>query len=70
METLKRLYVAFIHPNLEYATAVWDPYLSNLCSVLHAGSVPKDGMMPILILLFSHAVASGLDYFAILCCVI
>ena len=29
METLKRLYVAFIHPNLEYATAVWDPHLSK-----------------------------------------
>ena len=29
MEILKQLYVAFIHPNLEYATAVWDPHLSN-----------------------------------------
>ena len=29
METLKQLYVAFIHPNLEYATAVWDPHLSK-----------------------------------------
>ena len=27
LETLKQLYVAFIHPNLEYATAVWDPHL-------------------------------------------
>jgi len=54
MDTLKRLYVAFICPNLEYASADWDPHLSikiyknwNLFSVLHAGSVPKDGMMPI-----------------------
>jgi len=52
METLKQLYVAFIQPNLEYATAVWDPHLSkdknlNLFSVLHAGHIPKDGMMPI-----------------------
>ena len=29
METLMPLYVAFICPNLEYATAVWDPHLSN-----------------------------------------
>ena len=29
MEILKQLYVAFIHPNLEYATAVWDPHLSK-----------------------------------------
>ena len=29
METLKRLYVAFICPNLEYATAVWDPHFSK-----------------------------------------
>ena len=29
METLKWLYVSFIRPNLEYATAVWDPYLSK-----------------------------------------
>ena len=26
METLKRLYVAFLHPNLEYVTVVWDPH--------------------------------------------
>ena len=55
METLKGLYVAFNHPNLKYATAVWDPHLSkdiqnlNLFSVLHVGSVPKDGTMPIVI---------------------
>ena len=29
METLMQLYVTFIRPNLEYATAVWDPHLSN-----------------------------------------
>jgi len=29
METLKQLYVAFIHPNLDYATAAWDPHLSK-----------------------------------------
>jgi len=48
--------VAFIHPNLEYATAVWDPHLDcslrtyktlNLFSILHVGSVSKDGTMPI-----------------------
>ena len=53
METLMHLYVAFVHPNLECATAVWDPHLSkeiqnlNLFSILHVGSVPKDGTMPI-----------------------
>ena len=53
METLMHLYVVFIHPNLEYGTAVWDPHLSreiqklNLFSVLHVGSVQKDGTMPI-----------------------
>ena len=26
---VKRLYVAFIRPNLEYASAVWDPHLSQ-----------------------------------------
>jgi len=50
---LTHLYVALIHPNLECATAVWDPHLSkevqnlNLFSLLHVGSVPKVGMMPI-----------------------
>ena len=47
---VKRIYVAFIRPNLEYATAVWDPHLFKdiqKLSILHAGSVPKDGMMPI-----------------------
>ena len=29
METLKRLYMAFICPHHEYATAVWDPCLSK-----------------------------------------
>ena len=29
MDTLKQLYVAFIHPHLEYATAVWDPHQSK-----------------------------------------
>ena len=27
VDTLKQLYVAFIRPHLEYATAVWDPHL-------------------------------------------
>ena len=29
VDTLKQLYVAFICPHLEYATAVWDPHLSK-----------------------------------------
>ena len=46
-------FVAFIHPNLEYATAVWDPHLSKDIQKLESvqrfacRSVPKDGMMPI-----------------------
>ena len=45
METLKRLYVAFIRPHLEHVIPVWDPYLSkdigklNLYSILHVRSV-------------------------------
>ena len=29
LDTLKQIYVAFIHPNLEYATTVWNPNLSK-----------------------------------------
>ena len=29
VDTPKQLYVAFIRPHLEYATAVWDPHLSK-----------------------------------------
>jgi len=44
METLKRLYVASIHPHLEYATAAWDSHLSKCTQklyILHVGSVQK-----------------------------
>ena len=27
--TLLQLYISFIHPHLEYCTAVWDPYLTK-----------------------------------------
>ena len=39
MDTLKQLYVAFIRPHLEYATAVWDPHLSK--DILELESVQR-----------------------------
>ena len=50
METLKQLYLAFVHPHLQYATVVWDHHLSKdifVFSVLHEWSVSKHGMIPI-----------------------
>ena len=39
VDTLKQLYVAFIRPHLENATAVWDPHLSK--DILELESVQR-----------------------------
>ena len=44
METPKRQYVAFICPNLEYATVVWDPHLSIDIPRLESSALCMQGL--------------------------